>query len=138
MDDYKVAVIGSRSFSDRDLMKNELTDLIKTRNVEKESVVIISGGARGADSLAESIADEMGFRKNIMKADWQNLSVPNVRKKINGWGGIYNANAGHDRNKKMADECDEAVAFWDGTSPGTKNMVGQVRMLGKPVKLVRY
>lgn len=138
MDKYKIAVIGSRSFTNKNLMKAELLELIKSRGIDEKDVVIISGGAKGADLMAEVIADECGFSKNIMRANWEDLTVPNVRKKINAWNKVYNANAGHDRNLKMAKECDEAIAFWDGVSPGTKNMISNVKMLCKPIKVVRY
>jgi hypothetical protein len=42
------------------------------------------------------------------------------------------------RNAEMAQFADGLLAFWDGESRGTDNMIQQMKRLGKPVKVVRY
>ena len=65
----KVGVIGSRSFTDYDLLKSELD---KIREVS-EITCIVSGGAQGADILAERYARQNRIPTQIFYPDWKNL-----------------------------------------------------------------
>jgi hypothetical protein len=38
----------------------------------------------------------------------------------------------------MSEYADALLAFWDGTSPGTKNMIKCMKLEGKPYKVVTY
>lgn len=42
------------------------------------------------------------------------------------------------RNKAMAEAAYVLVAFWDGKSRGTGNMINTMKKLGKPVKIVAF
>jgi len=42
------------------------------------------------------------------------------------------------RNKLIVEECDCLIAFWDGTSRGTKYTIDYAHQLGKPIKIVNY
>ena len=42
------------------------------------------------------------------------------------------------RNRQMAENADALIAYWDGESRGTKNMIDQARKAGAEVKIVRY
>ncbi len=53
----KIAIIGGRDFSDYDLLKNTLNEFINNKSFLS---AIISGGAKGADLLAEKYANELG------------------------------------------------------------------------------
>lgn len=66
----KVAIIGSRNFSDYDLLAETLDNLPIS--------LIISGGAKGADSLAECYASSHNIETLIFKADYKlyNRSAP--------------------------------------------------------------
>ena len=46
--------------------------------------------------------------------------------------------AGPLRNEKMARVADALIAFWDGKSRGTKNMIDLANMKGISVRIVRY
>lgn len=62
-----VAIIGSRTFTNYQLLKDKcLRVLSKSKNV-----TIISGGAKGANSLAERFATEFKLPIIVVKADWQ-------------------------------------------------------------------
>jgi hypothetical protein len=50
----------------------------------------------------------------------------------------YGKSAGYRRNKEMAEVADALVAFWDGKSKGTANMIDLMRKAGKPLKIVYY
>jgi len=124
----KVAVIGSRNFNDYDL----LTMVLKGFKVK----TIVSGGASGADSLAERFAKEHNIPIKIFKADWQDFSEPCVIK-VNNFG-KYNALAGHKRNEKVVSDVDVVIAFWDGKSSGTKDAIKKAESKGITVTIVRF
>lgn len=59
-------VVGSRTFDDYELMKKKLDHILKNYH----RIVIVSGGARGADSLAERYAKEKGYPLKVFPAEW--------------------------------------------------------------------
>ena len=61
----KVGVIGSRNFNDYELVKETLTRLKIT--------LLVSGGAKGADSLGERYANENNITTLIFKPDWKKI-----------------------------------------------------------------
>ena len=61
---------------------------------------IVSGGAFGADALAEHYAKWKRLKYKIHRPDWKK----------------YGKLAGFIRNKLIINDCDILVAFWDGTS----------------------
>lgn len=61
----KVAVIGSRGFTDYEKVKDYLGRLDSKRKI----TLIVSGGADGADSLGERWADENGVQKLIFRGE---------------------------------------------------------------------
>ncbi len=105
----KLAVIGSRTFTDFKYLSKILQF--------HECTQIISGGARGADSLAKQYAAEKGISYIEFLPDWDNQG----RK-----AGIF-------RNIKIVDAADEIVAFWDGKSKGTAHSLELAEEAGKPV-----
>ena len=90
----KLAVIGSRG------LNVNIKRFLPKNNVD----LIISGGAKGIDTLAEKYADENNIPKKIIK--------PNYEK--------YGKKAPLIRNKEIIDQADEIIVIWDGKSPGTK------------------
>lgn len=97
-------VAGGRNFNDYNYLKKSLDFLLQ--NI-KDKIIIICGTARGADTLGEKYAKEYGYEVSYFPAKWK----------------IYGRKAGYIRNEKMAQEADALVAFWDGNSHGTKNMI---------------
>lgn len=87
-----------------------------------KQIIIISGHARGADSLGELFARENHLQLEVYPADWS----------------THGKGAGHIRNAEMAQVSDCLVAFWDGESKGTKNMINNMKRLGKPVLIYNY
>ena len=131
----KVIIAGSRSFNDYALLKIELDKLFS------EPFTVVSGGAKGADSLGEQYANEKGYSIERYLAKWNDLSVKNCVIKYNSYG-AYNAMAGHNRNQEMLNAvlnnldggC--VVAFWDGKSKGTENMIKISKKAGIVVYIV--
>ena len=55
----KIAIVGSRTFEDYDAMCSFIEEKLAT--MEHPAIeAVVSGGARGADSLAEHFAQEQG------------------------------------------------------------------------------
>ena len=60
----KIAIIGSRSFNDYELVAKTLLPY------KSKITLLVSGGARGADSLGEKWADDNNIQTLIFPADW--------------------------------------------------------------------
>jgi len=112
----KMAVVGSRVFDDEELLRITLDGYYPYISH------IITGGARGADELAAKYAHEEGIPLIIFKAQW------------NKFGKV----AGFMRNALIVDAADEIVAFWDGTSPGTKHTTDLARQRKKACRVILF
>lgn len=110
----RVAIVGSRGYLDLDSVVSFVDSL-------PVDTVVITGGARGVDSVAEAAARKRGLEVVVHLADWAQ----------------YGKAAGQIRNQKVADDCDRMVAFWDGTSPGTKGAISIASKAGKLEKVFR-
>ena len=117
---YKVIVARCRDFADYELLKEKCDFYLQ--NKKPEIIVIVSGHASGADTLGERYAQERGYETEVYPADW----------KTNGRA------AGPIRNAQMATVADALIAFWDGKSRGTKNMIDTATKRGLQVAVVRY
>jgi YspA, cpYpsA-related SLOG family len=106
----RVLVCGGRQFEDCDTLNAGLDKL----HHEHRITLVIAGGARGADTLAEEWAKAVGLPCTVYRADWEKLG----RK------------AGPIRNQQMLDEGrpDLVVAF--PGRRGTADMVGRARSAG--------
>lgn len=81
---------------------------------------VVCGMAAGPDTLGRLWAEERGIAVKKMPADWR----PN---------GVYNPDAGFERNHDMGDYADAAICVWDGVSNGTKDMIHYMKkVLKKP------
>lgn len=116
----KIAVIGSRTFNDYKLLAASLHLLGITDSAISNE--IISGGARGADRLAENFAENLGIKCTVIKPDW----------------GRYGKAAGIIRNQSIIDAADMVVAFWDGHSKGTKNSIDRAAEAKIPTLIVYF
>lgn len=132
----KVIIAGSRNFNNYTLLKSELDKLFS------EPFIVVSGGAKGADSLGEMYANEKGYLVERYLPKWNDLTVSNCVIKYNSYG-AYNALAGHNRNQEMLNAVIKnsdsgcVVAFWDGKSKGTENMIKISKNAGIIVYIVK-
>lgn len=92
---------------------------------------VISGGAAGADTLGEQWAKAAGVPVQRYPAAWDNLDAPGAVIRTNRRGQKYNANAGFDRNRQMAENADAVLVMPGGR--GTDHMVRIAQELGLPV-----
>jgi len=121
MNEFKLIVAGGREFSNYALLENELIHMALATYKDK-AVSIVSGMARGADALGARFAKENGVVLHEFPAHWDK----------------YGKRAGFMRNSDMAKVADGLLAFWDGKSKGTANMIETMQKLNKPVHVVRY
>lgn len=127
----KVAVIGSRIFTNYKLMENKLDKLHQLRPITE----IVSGGATGADELSEVWAELNDIPTKIFLPNWDDISAPDAVVKNNRWGKPYDSKAGFRRNAKIAEYADIIVAFWDGKSHGTEDTLRKAQNLRVPGKV---
>ena len=106
----KIAVVGSRGLTRFDCGK------INARCGD----IIISGGARGVDSIAASWARRHGFAVVEHKPDYRR----------------YGKSAPHVRNSQIVADADRVVAFWDGKSRGTQSTIRKALKHGKQVDII--
>lgn len=102
----RIIIAGGRFFNDYNYLKKSLDPLLGNY-YDSNELEIVSGGAIGVDALGERYAKEKGFTITKFNADWEK----------------YGKSAGPIRNKQMADYAHGLIAFWDGESKGTKNMI---------------
>lgn len=112
----KIVIAGSRIFNDYQLLKEVL-------NKEKDRISeVVCGEAKGADTLGKNWAIQNNIPVKSFPADWLH----------------YGTAAGYIRNHQMGDYADELIAFWDGQSKGTKDMIDYMDKLKKNVTVIRF
>ena len=122
----RLIVAGGRNFLDYDVLSRVLQVWLARYAQESRKgdrpVIVISGHARGADTLGERFAREHGLGLEIYPADWKNQGK----------------RAGFIRNSQMVATADAAVAFWDGASHGTLDTIRKMQAAGKDVTVYSY
>lgn len=114
----KVIIAGGRDFDNYDLLKSTCDYLLQYYY----DIEIVSGTAKGADSLGERYAKEKGYPIKQFPADWD----------------ARGKSAGYKRNSDMADYGNALIAFWDGKSKGTKHMIDLANNKKITVKIQNY
>lgn len=114
----KVIIAGSRSFDDYETLKERCNYYLQGFG----DIEIVSGGARGADTLAERYAKEHGYKFTPFSAEWDK----------------YGKSAGFRRNIDMANYGDALIAFWNGKSRGTRHMIEQATLKGLRIRVIKY
>ncbi len=106
----RLLVVGSRKITDIDISKY----------IPKDVDTIISGGAKGIDTLAEQYADKHRLSKVIIRPDY---SLPKKAAPLF-------------RNQSMVILCSSVLAIWDGKSRGTKHTIDYAKKLKKDVTVI--
>lgn len=107
----KLAIIGSRNINNIDISKH----------ITLTPSQIISGGAKGVDTLAADYAAINNIDLLVIKPDYK----------------AHRQGAPIRRNEKIVQLCDQVLAFWDGSSSGTKYVIDYAQKLGKHVTIVK-
>jgi len=113
----KVIIAGSRDFDDYGLLSRECDRLLPAVG----DLHIVSGCARGADTMAIAYANDRHIPLIRVPADWDK----------------HGRSAGYLRNREMAILSDMLIAFWDGKSKGTSHMIRLANEHGLEVHVIR-
>ena len=105
----KVAVIGSRGLTVKCLGKY----------LPCETTEIVSGGAKGIDACAREYAKAKELKLTEFFPDYRR----------------YGRGAPLKRNLEIVAYADVVLAFWDGTSRGTKFVIDACYKIGKPISV---
>lgn len=117
----KLAIVGGRDFENFSKMCFVVYDyFISNDNIKLTHIV--SGGAPGADTLAEECASWYFLERVVFHADWDK----------------YGRSAGFRRNQHIVDISDMVLAFWDGKSKGTKHTIDLTIKAKKPLMIISY
>jgi hypothetical protein len=111
----RIGIVGSRGFKDYKLLKDTLDNF-------KSITAIISGGAKGADSLGTKYADNNGIEKIIHYPDWDE----------------HGKSAGFVRNSDIVRDSDLVISFWDGKSKGTRDSIAKAYKTRTPIMVIHY
>ena len=106
----KTAVIGSRG----------ITDINLETYLPEGTDEIVSGGAKGVDTLAREYAVQHGIRLTEFLPDYSR----------------YKRGAPLKRNEQIIEYADVILAFWDGQSKGTKFVIDKAEKSGKEVRVI--
>ena len=130
----KLIIAGSRSIKDLRAINQGIKHCIDNNFITSPLSIqcIVSGTANGVDKLGETYARLNDIPVKQFPANWSDISTDPVKVKYNQYG-PYNALAGFNRNKQMAEFADAALIVWDGKSSGSKDMIECMYKLNKPV-----
>ena len=106
----KLLIVGSRSIEDFDLSPYITPDVD----------TIVSGGAKGIDTLAERFANTHNLSKIILKPQYE----------------LYGKAAPIIRNQEMVKIADKILVIWDGISRGTKFTINFAKKLNKDTNVI--
>ena len=109
-----LGVSGSRKFNNYGALKT-VADQLPAHE-------IVSGGADGADALAEKYAQEKGLPfKAFLPKFKTDPATP------------YHVKWFHVRNRELIEYADAVLACWNGISPGTKSAIRHAQKIGKQI-----
>lgn len=113
----KVAVVGGRQFRDKEYLYFVLDKYNEKHGISH----IVSGGAVGADGLAELYAKDRCLPITVYPANWNK----------------HGKGAGYIRNQQIVDDCDVVLAFPDPNSVGTYDTVDKANKAGKEAYVIQ-
>jgi len=121
----RIAIVGSRTFTNKSYFEEKVLELIEPFIKQGITIEVVSGGAKGTDTLAEQFAKDKGFLFKCFPADWE----------------TFGRSAGVRRNKEIirytnANNNGLVIAFWDFKSPGTKSTIQLARLASIPIEIV--
>ena len=114
----KVIIAGGRDFTNYTILENCVDKCLS----RQDEITIVSGQAKGADTLGEKYAHIHKHKIDSHPANWD----------------LYGKSAGYKRNEEMAKVADALIAFWDGKSKGTKHIIDLAKKKGIRYKVVNY
>lgn len=104
----KTIIAGSRAITDYETICQAVA------HFNEDITEVVSGCARGVDTLGEQWAQMRQVPVKRFPADWNK----------------HGKSAGYIRNRQMAEYAEALIAVWDGKSRGTKNMIEEAKKRG--------
>jgi nucleoside-diphosphate-sugar epimerase len=118
----RILITGSRDWTDWGAIHDAIWRAITVDGEQLHCPVVVTGGARGADQIAEAIAHELGLEVETHLVAWRPY-------------GIYNPHAGKARNHTMVDlGADLCLAFIKNGSPGASHCAAAAEAAGIPTR----
>lgn len=114
----KLAIVGCRKYTNYENFKTIINNYIEEIGFIPDE--IISGGARGVDSMAEIFAKENNIPITIFHPDWNK----------------YGKSAGILRNTDIINSATHVIALPSVHSKGTYDSINKAKKLGKNLKVV--
>ena len=117
----RVIICGSRNWNKVELIESVIRLIHKSDGID----LVIHGGCKGADKIAEQMAKTLGIPTKEYLADWKS----------------YGKSAGQKRNQVMIDDGrpDLVLAFHNNIqeSKGTKDMISRANKAGIPSMVIK-
>lgn len=123
----RIAVVGSRRFPFPSLVIGFIEGLVQdqvTRGRPVDEIEIVSGGAEGVDHFAVETAKRCGMR-------WKEF-LPHYDE----YDELHQKQAPLARNQEIVDYCEKLIAFWDGKSGGTRDVINKAHVSDKRLAVV--
>ena len=111
-------------FNNYELLKRKCDHLLQN---QKGRIHVVSGGAKGADTLAERYARERNYELHVFPANWD----------------TFGKSAGYRRNEEMHKFISQftkrgCVCFWDGQSKGTEHNFRLCEQYNNPLRIIKF
>ena len=107
----RVGIVGSRHYPDLERVGRYVREL-------PADVRLVTGSASGVDAAATRAARERGLPVRVLGASFEEARDTHVAAV---------------RNQRLVDQCEVLVAFWDGSSEGTRRTIDRALDSGKEV-----
>ena len=116
----RLIVAGGRNLNDTRFIHDAIDKILC--NTDLSEVELVCGMARGVDMVAFQWANKNNVPIKEFPADWD----------------AHGKAAGPIRNRQMSNYATHLIAFHDGVSRGTKNMLEEANKVGLRVRVVKY
>lgn len=120
----RLGIVGSRNFEDYELFKRAVLKTLSMWNINISNIsYIISGGAKGTDTLAERFAGEYGIKPLIFKPEyWKYPKNPR--------------RAPLERNTTIVENSHYIIAFPSRTGSGTQDSISKAKSRNIPTQVL--
>ena len=121
MEKYRVIIAGSSSFFNCDLMKEKCCLYLENK-LKTHHVILLSGTSIGTTELIKRLSSRIKILVESNFAEWDR----------------FGRSAAGISNIKMVERANVLIAFWDGMSTRTKQLIDMAIAKQIPVKIIRY
>lgn len=120
-EEYRVIIAGSKGFDDCTLFEEKCTQILSEK-IKTHNVIILAGTSYRTVSLIEKFSYEHNLIIVPFDAEW----------------GKHGQDAGYKSNEKMIKNADALIAFWDGQSKFTEDLIKSAKNNGLKVKVITF